>query len=413
MRVIEFKPQLETTISRSSNQYWMKEHVTEYFGIGENSGNFPLLEHRFKLKVHGLNVVFLIPDKFSKMYDERDKSGIVVMILQLCKVKYFNDVIRTIISISDAVPFNYAGVDKIKRTVILEDYEDKSGIVVMILQLCKVKYFNEKPSVTPAMYSTKLYINNDIREIAAFRKRYSEKEGFDPENHSIVQFTSVKKEVTVEDLFRGGVKMMVGHIRDSASVCSSSTFSRKSYSCTYTRADIDFNFSESLYTTEFLNTIKMSGIPHHKLVLKIGAPVMCMRNIDQRGGLCNGTRLQVLRMSKINIECKIISGGKVGTVVAIPRMNISPSDKKMPFQLNRRQFPVALCFAMTINKSQGQTLSKVGLFLEKPVFSHGQLYVAVSRVKSKKGLKVLCCDKDGNYCNYTTNVVFKEVLHRL
>ncbi|GJT12443.1 hypothetical protein Tco_0859485 [Tanacetum coccineum] len=48
---------------------------------------------------------------------------------------------------------------------------------------------------------------------------YSEKEGFDPENHSIVQFTSVKKEVTVEDFFRGGVKTMVGHIRDSDSVC--------------------------------------------------------------------------------------------------------------------------------------------------------------------------------------------------
>nr|GEZ33902.1 ATP-dependent DNA helicase PIF1-like [Tanacetum cinerariifolium] len=70
--------------------------------------------------------------------------------------------------------------------------------------------------------------------------------------------------------------------------------------------DIDFNFNESLYTTEFLNTIKMSGIPHYKLVLKIGAPVMCLRNIDQRGGLCNGTRLQVLRMSENNIEAKII-----------------------------------------------------------------------------------------------------------
>ncbi|GJQ94650.1 replication protein A 70 kDa DNA-binding subunit B [Tanacetum coccineum] len=105
------------------------------------------------------------------------------------------DVIGTTVSISDAIPFNYAGVDKIRRTVILEDFEgarleccffyswsdkftklyderDKSGIVVMILRLAKVKYFNEKPSVNPAMYSTKLYINNDIPEIAAFKKRY-------------------------------------------------------------------------------------------------------------------------------------------------------------------------------------------------------------------------------------------------
>ncbi|GJT04178.1 ATP-dependent DNA helicase PIF1-like protein [Tanacetum coccineum] len=95
-----------------------------------------------------------------------------------------------------------------------------------------------------------------------------------------------------------------------------------------------------------------------------------------------------------NIEVKIISGGKVGDVCSIPRMNISPSDKKMPFQLNRRQFLISVCFAMTINKSQGQTLSNVGLYLERPMFSHGQLYVAISRVKSKKGLKVLCCDKD-------------------
>ena len=173
------------------------------------------------------------------------------------------------------------------------------------------------------------------------------------------------------------------------------------------------NHSEDMYTTDFLNTIKMSGLPHHKIVLKIGTPVMCLRNIDQRGGLCNGTRLQVVRMGINNIEAKIISGGKVGEIRSIPRMIISPSDKKMPFQLNRRQFPISVCFAMTINKSQGQTLSKVGLYLERSVFSHGQLYVAVSRVKSKRGLKVLCCDKDGNYTNSTTNVVFREVLYRL
>ena len=177
--------------------------------------------------------------------------------------------------------------------------------------------------------------------------------------------------------------------------------------------DMDGDFNESLYTDDFLNSIKIPGLPQHSLKLKIGAPIMCMRKIDQQGGLCNGTRLQVIRMGVNIIEARIISGGNVGMLCAIPRMVLSPTDNKIPFKFNRRQFPVALCFAMTINKSQGQTLTKVGLFLQRPVFSHGQLYVAVSRVTSKKGLKILCCDEEGNYAKSTTNVVYKEALFRI
>ena len=62
---------------------------------------------------------------------------------------------------------------------------------------------------------------------------------------------------------------------------------------------------------------------------------------------------------------------------------------------------------MTINKSQGQTLTNVGLYLKKPVFSHGQLYVAISRVSNKKGLKILIENNDGSCGNTTTNIVFR------
>ena len=68
---------------------------------------------------------------------------------------------------------------------------------------------------------------------------------------------------------------------------------------------------------------------------------------------------------------------------------------------------------MTINKSQGQSLSHVGLFLPKSVFGHGQFYVAVSRVTSRKGLKILICDKNGEVCHRTENVVYKEVFQTL
>ncbi|XP_022004351.2 uncharacterized protein LOC110901899 [Helianthus annuus] len=151
----------------------------------------------------------------------------------------------------------------------------------------------------------------------------------------------------------------------------------------------------------------LNGVPNHQLVLKVGVPIMPLRNIDQKNGLCNGTRLRVLYLGNRVIEAEIISGANIGTRTFIPRLSLSLSDKKIPFKFKRRQFPVVVCFAMTINKSQGQSLSKVGLFLQDPVFSHGQLYVALSRVKSRAGLKMPITDKDGHATNKTTNVVYK------
>ncbi|PNX62411.1 ATP-dependent DNA helicase PIF1, partial [Trifolium pratense] len=85
-------------------------------------------------------------------------------------------------------------------------------------------------------------------------------------------------------------------------------------------------------------------------------------------------------------------------------MDLIPTDSGLPFKFGRRQFPISLCFAMSINKSQGQSMSKVGLYLPRPVFTHGQLYVAISRVTTKKGLKMLILDEDGKPCTTTLNV---------
>jgi ATP-dependent DNA helicase PIF1 len=60
-----------------------------------------------------------------------------------------------------------------------------------------------------------------------------------------------------------------------------------------------------------------------------------------------------------------------------------------PFQFKRKQFPIRLSFAMTVNKSQGQTIPNVGVYLPAPVFSHGQLYVAMSRATARKNIKIL------------------------
>jgi ATP-dependent DNA helicase PIF1 len=94
-------------------------------------------------------------------------------------------------------------------------------------------------------------------------------------------------------------------------------------------------------------------------------------------------------------------------------MDMSPSQSPWPFKLTRRQFPIIVSYAMTINKSQGQSLDYVGLYLPKDVFSHGQLYVALSRVKSKKGIKILVHDHAKQPKNITTNVVYKEIFNNV
>ncbi|XP_035838014.1 uncharacterized protein LOC110900424 [Helianthus annuus] len=170
---------------------------------------------------------------------------------------------------------------------------------------------------------------------------------------------------------------------------------------------------QRLYSPDVLNGLKISGLPNHRLVLKVGVPVMLLRNIDQRNGLCNGTRLQVKKLHNRVIEAEIISGSNIGTCTYIPRLNLIPSDKKIPFSFQRRQFPLAVCFAMTINKSQGQSLSRVGLYLKQPVFSHGQLYVALSMVKTRNGVKILILDNNGKPTDKTTNVVYKEIFNEL
>ncbi|XP_074278511.1 uncharacterized protein LOC141602097 [Silene latifolia] len=169
-----------------------------------------------------------------------------------------------------------------------------------------------------------------------------------------------------------------------------------------------------LYSTEFLNSIKCSGLPNHELRLKVGAMVMLLRNIDQSHGLCNGTRLIVTDLGRRVISCTVLTGSHKGDRVHIARITLTPSDfSKFPVRFSRRQFPIAVCFAMTINKSQGQSLSQVSIYLPRPVFNYGQLYVAIWRVTSKQGLKLLICDSNKRTSNITTNVVYQEIFEYL
>jgi ATP-dependent DNA helicase PIF1 len=86
------------------------------------------------------------------------------------------------------------------------------------------------------------------------------------------------------------------------------------------------------------------------------------------------------------------------------------SNTGLPFTLRRLQFPVCLAFAMTINKSQGQSLNYVGLDLRMPVFGHGQLYVGVSRITTPQGIKILLDNSASGRANQTLNITYNEIL---
>ena len=165
------------------------------------------------------------------------------------------------------------------------------------------------------------------------------------------------------------------------------------------------------FNTEYLNTLNPSGLPTHRLFLKSGMPVILIRNLNPKMGLCNGTKLIFHKVhSNRLLECSIAGGEFNSRVVLIPRINLKPKDREFAFEWSRRQFPVRVCFAMTINKSQGQTLQNVGVWLNDYCFAHGQLYVALSRVGSPSKIKFAVRKLHGSVGNFTSNVVFKEVL---
>ena len=120
----------------------------------------------------------------------------------------------------------------------------------------------------------------------------------------------------------------------------------------YSSADELQNTDDLLrFNVEYLNSLTPNGFPPHCLLLKPGMPLMLLRNLNPREGLCNGTKMIFEKALDNKVLQCVISG--TNRTVLIPRIIFIPQKGEFPFEWRRRQFPVKPAFASTINKSQG------------------------------------------------------------
>lgn len=101
----------------------------------------------------------------------------------------------------------------------------------------------------------------------------------------------------------------------------------------------------SYYPVEFLNSLRITGLPLHEIKVKVGCVLMLLRNLDPKNGLCNGTRFVLTRIHDHMLEGVIITGDFITQRVLVPRITLQLSDSRFPFTLRRRQFPVRVAFA--------------------------------------------------------------------
>ena len=175
---------------------------------------------------------------------------------------------------------------------------------------------------------------------------------------------------------------------------------------------------------EFIHKLLPGGYPPRELKLKLGAIVIVLRNLSSNHGIVNGTRAIVRNLLKNVIELEILTGQMKWQTFLLPRFDFihESTEDGITLRFRRRQFPIRPAFAMTINKCQGQTFEQVGVYLDQPIFTHGQLYVAFSRVSNFSVLHVLIDNIEniqgvfhnlrGGVQHCTYNVVYDEVLDK-
>ncbi|KAG0711378.1 hypothetical protein GWK47_020721 [Chionoecetes opilio] len=157
---------------------------------------------------------------------------------------------------------------------------------------------------------------------------------------------------------------------------------------------------QSVIFAESLEVLVMALETLHEEAKPLGLEVSWLKTKAQVfGGLLDKTvHANVLQL-------QVITGPGRGDDLYLPRVPIiTQAASGTGFRMRRLQFPIRVAFAMTINKCQGQTKSYMKVYLPTPVFTHGQLYVSLSRFGCVDAVQVLAPR------GITRNVVYPEAL---
>jgi hypothetical protein len=135
------------------------------------------------------------------------------------------------------------------------------------------------------------------------------------------------------------------------------------------------------YPAEYVASLHIHGIPPAHLQLKIGARYMVTRNLNPPN-ICNGVLAELMSCTRYNCTMRLLSGPGQGSVVQLPRCSfyVAYEHSGLPFNFRRRQFPISPAYCVTVHKSQGQTLRKIGIVADVDAFAHGLVYVGNSRI---------------------------------
>ena len=161
---------------------------------------------------------------------------------------------------------------------------------------------------------------------------------------------------------------------------------------------------------ELLQIFNPSSLPLLKLSLKVGAPIILLQNLYPKEGLYNGTRMVITRLGRRCIKTQMLNGSFYRQLRLIPYIKLTSINGELLFIVSRRQFLIWLCFAIIVNKLQGQSFNFIGVNLRILVFTHRQLYITLLRVIDIRGLSLLLPQGGNTATAITTNIIYPEVL---